>query len=124
MYEITIETHFSAAHRLRQYDGECERLHGHNWKVEISVISEILNELNMVMDFKDLKDKSKALINRFDHQYLNDIPPFDRINPTTENMAKYIFDELSKLINTENIKISKVSIWESDTCSASYTNMR
>jgi len=124
MYEITIETHFSAAHRLRQYDGECERLHGHNWKVEISVISEILNELGMVMDFKDLKDKSKALINRFDHQYLNDIPPFDRINPTTENMAKYIFDELSKLINTENIKISKVSIWESDTCSASYTNMR
>lgn len=121
MYEITIETHFSAAHRLRQYNGECERLHGHNWNVQISVTSEKINELGMVMDFKELKVNAKALLDRFDHQYLNEVPPFTEINPTTENMAKFIFDELSRIINTVSVKVSKITIWESPTCYASYT---
>ena len=121
MYQITIETHFSSAHRLRQYDGECERLHGHNWKVLIYVSSEVLNDLGMVMDFKDLKGKVKPLIGNLDHQYLNEIPPFTEINPTTENMAKYLFDEFSKVINTDLIKVTNVEIWESSTCFASYT---
>ena len=121
MYQITIETHFSSAHRLRDYNGECERLHGHNWKVQISVASDILNDLGMVMDFKDLKSNVKPLIGKLDHQYLNDIPPFTEINPTTENISKYLFDEFSKLINTDQIKVTKVEIWESTTSSASYT---
>jgi len=121
MYQITIETHFSSAHRLIQYNGECERLHGHNWKVLVSVSSETLDNLGMVMDFKILKDKTKALIARLDHQYLNEIPPFNEINPTTENISKYLFDELSKAINTELIKVSRVEVWESPTCFASYT---
>jgi 6-pyruvoyltetrahydropterin/6-carboxytetrahydropterin synthase len=121
MYQITIETHFSSAHRLRQYDGECERLHGHNWKVQISVASEVINDIGMVMDFKDLKGAVKPLIGKLDHHYLNEIPPFTEINPTTENIAKYLFDEFSKVINTDLIKVTKVEIWESLTCSASYT---
>jgi len=121
MYQITIETHFSSAHRLRDYNGECERLHGHNWKVQISVASDVLSDLGMVMDFKDLKSNVKPLIGKLDHQYLNDIPPFTEINPTTENISKYLFDEFSKLINTDQIKVTKVEIWESTTSSASYT---
>ena len=120
MYEVTIETHFSAAHRLRQYNGECERLHGHNWKVQISVTSQKLNELGMVMDFRELKSKTNVLMDEFDHQYLNEVPPFTELNPTTENIARYIFDELSKTINTGSIKVSKVTVWESLTCYASY----
>ncbi len=120
MYEVTIETHFSAAHRLRQYDGECERLHGHNWKVKISVTSEKLDELGMVMDFRELKEKTSVVMDGFDHWYLNEVPPFTELNPTTENIAKYTFDELSKTINTDSIRVSKVIIWESPTCCASY----
>ncbi len=121
MYQITIETHFSSAHRLRGYNGECERLHGHNWKVKIFVASEVLNNLGMIMDFRDIKSQTKVLVDRLDHQYLNDIAPFTEINPTTENIAKYMFDELSKTINTDQLRISMVEIWESPTCSASYS---
>ncbi|MBD3184840.1 6-carboxytetrahydropterin synthase QueD [Candidatus Poribacteria bacterium] len=121
MYEVTIETHFSSAHRLRHYNGECERLHGHNWVVKVSVASEELNDLGMVIDFKDLKKETKELMNRFDHQFLNEVPPFDEINPTTENMAKLIFDELSKVFNKDSRKISKVMVWESPTSSAAYS---
>ena len=121
MYEITIETHFSAAHRLRQYNGECERLHGHNWNVEVSIASQELNDMGMVIDFKELKSKTSKLMDIFDHQYLNEVPPFTESNPTTENIARYIFDELSKTINTDYTKVSKVTVWESPTCSASYS---
>ena len=120
MYEITIETHFSSAHRLRQYNGECERLHGHNWDVKVSIASEELNDLGMVMDFRELKGTTETLIDRFDHQYLNEVPPFTEINPTTENIARYIFDELSETIDTCLTKVSKVTVWESPTSYASY----
>lgn len=120
MYEVTIETHFSSAHRLRQYNGECERLHGHNWIVKVSVASDKLNDLGMVMDFKELKTKTRDLMDKFDHQYLNEVPPFTELNPTTENIAGYVFDRLSKVVNTDSIKVSKVTVWESPTCYASY----
>ena len=121
MYEVTIETHFSSAHRLRQYEGECERLHGHNWNVRISVASEELDDLGMVIEFKELKQATKTLMDRFDHQYLNEVPPFTELNPTTENIARYIFDELSKTINTNLIKVHKVAVWESPNSYASYS---
>jgi 6-pyruvoyltetrahydropterin/6-carboxytetrahydropterin synthase len=120
MYEVTIETHFSSAHRLRQYNGECERLHGHNWNVTVSIASEELDELGMVIDFRDLKAKTNQLMDKFDHRYLNEVPPFTEINPTTENIAKFIFDELSKGVNTDSTRVSKVTVWESPTCYASY----
>ncbi len=120
MYEVTIETHFSSAHRLRHYNGECERLHGHNWDVKVSVASEELDDLGMVMDFKVLKGETNKLMDKFDHQYLNEIPPFTELNPTTENIAKYIFDELSRSINTDSAKVSKITVWESPTSYASY----
>lgn len=122
MYQVTIETHFSSAHRLRQYDGECERLHGHNWKVEVSVASDELDDLGMVIDFRILKEKTNALMDKFDHRYLNEVYPFTELNPTTENISKYIFDELSKGINKGSIRISKVAVWESPTCYASYSS--
>ena len=121
MYEITIELYFSSAHRLRQYEGECERLHGHNWKVEVSVASEELNDLGMVMDFKELKEAAYGIVHRLDHQYLNEIPPFTEINPTTENIAKFMFDELSRSINTDSRKVSKITVWESANSYASYS---
>lgn len=121
MYEITIETHFSSAHRLRNYNGECERLHGHNWKVTVSIASDKLDDLGMVMDFRELKDETNRLMDEFDHQYLNEVPPFTELNPTTENIAKYIFDELSKVIDTDSVKVNEVAVWESPTCSASYS---
>jgi len=121
MYEITIETHFSSAHRLRQYEGECERLHGHNWNVQISVASQELNELGMVMDFKELKEKTRSLIAKFDHQYLNEVPPFTEINPTTENMARHLFNELTRVIAHEHVKVNKVTVWESPNCYATYS---
>jgi 6-pyruvoyltetrahydropterin/6-carboxytetrahydropterin synthase len=121
MYKINIETHFSSAHRLRHYNGECERLHGHNWSVRVSIASEKLNDLGMVMDFRELKDETNRLMDEFDHQYLNEVPPFTELNPTTENIAKYLFDELSKAIDTNFIKVDEVTVWESPTCSASYS---
>ena len=105
---------------MRQYNGECERLHGHNWNVQVSIASEKLNDLGMVIDFKDLKKKTNTLMDRFDHQYLNEVPPFTELNPTTENIARYIFDELSRIINTDLVKVSKVTVWESPNCCASY----
>jgi len=122
MYEATIETHFSSAHRLRQYNGECERLHGHNWNVQVSIASEKLNDLGMVIDFKELKDKTNTLMDKFDHQYLNEVSPFTELNPTTENIARYIFEELSETINTGSIRVTKVTVWESPTCYASYSS--
>jgi len=121
MYKLNIETHFSSAHRLRHYNGECERLHGHNWDVRVTIASEKLDDLGMVMDFKELKDETNRLVDEFDHQYLNEVPPFTELNPTTENIAKYLFDELSKAIDTDFIKVNAVTVWESPTCSASYS---
>ena len=122
MYEVTIESHFSSAHRLRHYNGECERLHGHNWKVQVSVAAKELNDLGMVIDFKDLKAETKKLMDILDHEYINEIPPFTEINPTTENICKFLFDELSKTVNTDRVRVSKIAVWESPNSFAIYTS--
>ena len=120
MYELTIETGFASAHQLRGYKGKCEKLHGHNWKVQISVTAERLNEIDLAMDFHDLKRIANEVISPLDHAYLNDIFPFTEKNPSSENVAKWIFDSMKKKINDDNIRISAVTVWESDTASASY----
>lgn len=122
MYELTIEEHFSAAHQLRNYGGKCERMHGHNWKVQVHVVAERLNELDLAMDFHDLKRITEEAISPLDHSFLNEIFPFTEKNPSSENIAKWIFDTLKKKIDTEddNIHLTAVTVWESETASATY----
>lgn len=120
MYELTIETSFSAAHQLRGYKGRCEKLHGHNWKVNIHVVSETLNELDMVMDFHDIKSMANETISALDHSFLNELFPFTEKNPSSENVAKWIFDSMKKKVNSGPVRLSAVTVWESDTASATY----
>lgn len=120
MYELKIETWFSAAHNLREYQGKCENLHGHNWKVEVHVMAEKLDPLGMAVDFKVLKKETEKLLEILDHGYLNEIPPFDKINTTAENIARFIFDKLSEKLNDGNVRISRIVAWESDNAAASY----
>ena len=121
MYRVVIHTHFSSAHCLREYNGPCEALHGHNWKVAVAVESQKLDRLGMVIDFKILKDEVNQLIQRLDHTYLNDIAPFDTLNPTSENIACYLFQELKAQINDENKRVSEVRVWESEGSLAIYS---
>jgi len=121
MFIIKVITDFSSAHSLKNYPGDCSRFHGHNWDVEISIYSKILNKIGMAIDFREIKKKAKSITKRLDHRYLNDIKPFDKINPTAENIAKYIFEEVAALIDNNNVKIQQVTIWENKTSSATYT---
>jgi len=120
MYELSIETGFASAHQLRGYKGKCEKLHGHNWKVQISVTAERLNEIDLAIDFHELKKIANEVISPLDHAFLNDIFPFTEKNPSSENVAKWISESLKKKINDDNIRVSAVTVWESDTASASY----
>ncbi len=120
MYELKVITYFSAAHRLKDSFGECENLHGHNWKIEVYVKGEKLGEDGVLCDFRLIKEKTEKIIKELDHSYLNELPAFKDINPSSENIARYIFKRLSEELNNENIKVSKVSAWESETACASY----
>jgi 6-pyruvoyltetrahydropterin/6-carboxytetrahydropterin synthase len=120
MYELSVEVGFSAAHQLRGYKGNCENMHGHNWKVQISIMAERLNEIDIAMDFRDLKKTAKEVILPLDHSFLNEVFPFTEKNPSSENVAKWIYDSLRKKINNGNLRVAAVTVWESDTASASY----
>jgi 6-pyruvoyltetrahydropterin/6-carboxytetrahydropterin synthase len=120
MYEIKIESSFSGAHRLRGYDGECEGLHGHNWKVEVFVASATLGKDGMVLDFRKLKETTQAVLETLDHKYLNEIPYFAEINPSSENIAKYIFDRVKERLEGAQAKLTRVTAWESENACASY----
>lgn len=120
-YTMKILLDFAAAHLLRDYEGVCNRLHGHNWKVEVLVTTTKLNSVGMGVDFKVIKDATRELIGRLDHRNLNDIPPFDKINPTAENISEYLYSELSTVLNTDGIKVSAVTLWETDRASVTYT---
>ena len=120
MYELKIITQFGAAHQLRNYNGKCENLHGHNWKIEVYIKGEELGEDGLLVDFKIIKDRTEEIIERFDHKFLNDLECFSEINPSSENIAKYIYEELEKGINNNKIKVSRITTWESDTACATY----
>jgi 6-pyruvoyltetrahydropterin/6-carboxytetrahydropterin synthase len=120
MYELTIETGFAAAHCLRGYEGSCERLHGHNWRVEVHVRAEKLDGLGMVKDFRVLREEAEKAMARLDHRYLNETPPFDKLNPSAENLAKFIYDELSRTLNDGNVSVSLIRVWESEKAAAAY----
>ena len=121
MFELTIKTHFDAAHSLTGYPGECARLHGHSFKIDVMVAGETLNDIGLLFDFKDLKDKVNAVLDRFDHRHMNEIPPFDRISPTAENFARFLWGELSADgILPDTVRVSRINVWESDTACISY----
>ena len=120
MYELIIDSDFSAAHNLREYEGNCERLHGHNWKVRIRISSSKLDKLGMVADFRDVKKHLKAVLGDFDHNYLNDMKEFKRANPTSENIARVIYSKLSGKL-PKAIRLKSVTAWESDGCGATYS---
>ena len=120
MYEIAVASHFSGAHRLRYLHGKCEELHGHNWKVEVSVVSNRLGKEGIVIDFGILKQKIEKVLKLFDHTYLNDLSYFSGIEPSSENIAKYIFDRLKRDLKGHPGVLKKVMAWESETSSATY----
>jgi len=120
IYRTFVDTTFSAAHQLRDYKGSCGEMHGHTWKVRVEVETDSLDDIGMTLDFKDLMIKSNSVIKRFDHRCLNQISPFDKENPTAENIARYIYNEVKKNL-PEHIKISEVIVWESANYGVKYS---
>jgi 6-pyruvoyltetrahydropterin/6-carboxytetrahydropterin synthase len=121
MYELKIITQFGAAHQLKNTGGECENLHGHNWKIEVYVEGDRLDKNGLLIDFKILKQETRKIIDKFDHKFLNELDWFKDMNPTSENLSKLIYDLVGQKINTPGIKVSRVTTWESDTACATYT---
>jgi 6-pyruvoyltetrahydropterin/6-carboxytetrahydropterin synthase len=119
-FEIYVETHFSAAHSLRGYAGDCARVHGHNWIVAVFIKCKELNEIGIGIDFREIKQVVKDLLNNFDHCYLNDLKPFHDLNPTSENIAKYVYKTLGDKINSNAVSVSKVKVSESPNSGAFY----
>jgi len=120
-YTLKILTEFASAHTLRDYPGACSRMHGHNWKVELEVVANSLNDTGMVIDFKQMKSAANAICDQLDHRYLNEIEPFTEINPTAENIAAWLYGEISKKINNEQAKVSSLTLWETDRACVKYT---
>jgi 6-pyruvoyltetrahydropterin/6-carboxytetrahydropterin synthase len=121
MYRLTIQTSFAAAHNLLQYQGDCENLHGHNWKVDVTVVARDLDKSGLGIDFKILKAETRRLLETLDHKYLNDLPMFKGVSPSSENIARYLFEELGRILNNANVTVSLVNVWESDFACASYS---
>ena len=118
MYRVKIKTHFSSAHNIREYKGNCENLHGHNWKVEASLKSENLDHLGMVEDFREFKKHMRSIMEDLDHKYINELEYFKTVNPTSENIAYYIFKRLASVYGD---KTEKVVVWENDDSAAEYS---
>ena len=119
MYSITVESDFASARNLRNYKGKCEKLHGHNYKVCLTVEGASLDKSGMLVDFTDLKNILESVLSNFDHGYLNDILPFDKINPTAENIAEQISKQIQFKIKKSKFKI-KVTVWETEKNCATY----
>jgi len=120
VYEIYVKDHFAAAHALKGYDGNCSNLHGHNWIIEAYIQCRKLNKLGIGIDFRDVKGVLKDVLSKLDHTNLNDIAEFGAVNPTSENLAKFLFIELSLRLNTESTKVKKIMVFESPGCGSAY----
>jgi 6-pyruvoyltetrahydropterin/6-carboxytetrahydropterin synthase len=120
MYEVTIIKSFSAAHLLSEIGGKCEELHGHNFKVEITVSAEKLNNAGLLIDFRFLKKGLGEILEDIDHKHLNELPSFTRINPSAENIARYIFENMEQKIKTAGVNMVRVKIWESENAAVTY----
>ena len=119
MFELMVTGRFAAAHSLRNFKGRCEALHGHNWRVEVVVKGDTLDQADLVMDFGELKAAMNKVLDRLDHGYLNEIKPFDEYNPSSELIAKYLYEEIAKLLPPE-VHMARVSAWESEDSRATY----
>ena len=123
VYEISRDFLFSAAHQIRFHGGKCERLHGHNWRVRVHARASELNRIGMVLDFADLQKLVSEVGSRFDHQVVNEVAPFDRVNTTAELIARFFFDEVNRLVlerEAGRVRISRVEVWESEGSVAVY----
>ncbi len=120
MYEVTIIKSFSAAHMLDAIGGKCEELHGHNFKVELTVAAQDLNSSGILIDFRNLKNWLSEVLDNLDHKHLNELSFFSETNPSSENIAKYICDEMKLKIKSADVKVSRVKIWESGDAAATY----
>jgi len=122
MFEVSVEQTFAAGHALRNYKGACENVHGHNFRVQVTLAGEQLDQTGMLVDFLDVKGSMRNVIARLDHQFLNEIKPFDVRNPSAENIAEYFYEEMSEGLaaNPVPVRITEVKVWETDIQSASY----
>ena len=124
MFEVTVEETFAAGHALRGYRGKCENVHGHNYKVQVTLQGAQLDAVGLLVDFVEVKRILHAAVERLDHQFLNDVPPFDVMNPSAENMAKYLYDEIHAGLQAAGlpvpVEVAQVRIWETDTSVAAY----
>jgi 6-pyruvoyltetrahydropterin/6-carboxytetrahydropterin synthase len=118
-YELFVTAEFSAAHSLRNYKGKCERLHGHNWRVDLRLEGRRLNRTGLLLDFVEAKRILAEVLDPFDHAYLNEVPPMDRLNPSSENLARFIAGETAKRL-PRGIRVASVTCWESARCAATY----
>jgi 6-pyruvoyltetrahydropterin/6-carboxytetrahydropterin synthase len=120
-YEVMIERNFSSAHQLRGYKGKCENLHGHNYKIEIFAKGAELNNIGLLIDFVDLKKAADDVVKYFDHRNINELPPFDEeLNPSAENLARFILEFLNRAVSDERVKIYKVRCYETPTSVATF----
>lgn len=119
-YTLKVVTEFASAHTLRDYPGACSRMHGHNWKVELEAVATQLDDVGMGIDFKQMKQVAREVGDRLDHRYLNELEPFQQMNPTAENIAAYLFKEIAAQLNSETITVSAVTLWETDRACVRY----
>ncbi|WP_028315019.1 6-carboxytetrahydropterin synthase QueD [Desulfatibacillum aliphaticivorans] len=120
VFEIYVKTHFSAAHALTGYDGDCSRIHGHNWMVEVSIQCRKLDDVGIGIDFKDVKNAVEEITQGLDHCMLNDHPAFQSVNPTSENVAMFLYKQLGSHLNNEYTKVSRVKVFEAPGAGAAY----
>jgi len=120
VYDLMIESQFSSAHQLRGYKGKCENLHGHNWRVQVTVSSDKLDDIGIVIDFHELKKITGEVLSSLDHSFLNEVFPFTEINPSSENIAKWIYESIKKKLEQDQCTVSSVTVWENETASATY----
>jgi 6-pyruvoyltetrahydropterin/6-carboxytetrahydropterin synthase len=118
-YELLVSDHVSAAHNLRQYKGKCEHLHGHNWRVDLRLAGDDLDDEGMLVDFVVVKRILAEALEDLDHAYLNDVPPFDEINPSSENLARVIAERVASRL-PEGVRLTSVTTWESERCAVTY----
>jgi 6-pyruvoyltetrahydropterin/6-carboxytetrahydropterin synthase len=121
MYQVSVRRHFDAAHYLRGYQGRCEQMHGHRFQVMVSVQAQQLNDIGLAFDFVALKGHLDEILGRFDHVCLNEVPPFDNINPSSENLAATIYGELKGKLGGTAVSLSSIEVWESPEACVTYT---
>jgi len=124
MFEVTVEESFAAGHYLRNYRGQCEKPHGHNYKVQVTLLGRELDKAGLLVDFREVKDLIRRTVERIDHQMINELEPFTVVNPSAENLAKYFYEETNTRLRQATdgrVSVKEVTIWETDTTTATYS---